>query len=228
MWRKVVAFVDAHSLGQCAGIIGLFFLAGLTSAAVIDMPTMIRISDNVMQWHHNALPTIALVFAAYAYAPRFLHGVWGILPDLARSCLKLPESCPTSGMIEGIPVAELVDHLFAAKSFKRADIETRFAVPRYRVERLAAKLEEIGVLTRGANNARVLASDMSREAVAGIMQTSHLAEGLERPIAIIRPQRSPSPRFTCRKITEDVETPIAPCKPTCKAYATNARPACVA
>jgi len=71
--------------------------------------------------------------------------------------------------LEGIPTLELIDYLFEHKSFKRDDIEATFGVSRNRFDNLAKKLDEINILIRGANNARVLNPDYTRQEVVAAL-----------------------------------------------------------
>ena len=81
--------------------------------------------------------------------------------------------------IDGIPVSELLDHLFTAKSFKRDEIEEKFKLPRYRHTELAKKLKEIGVLVQGPCNAHVLNGEFSRQDIALMLRGKTSTEDLE-------------------------------------------------
>lgn len=87
---------------------------------------------------------------------------------------------PTWNTIEWIPVVELLDHLFEFESFKRDDIEKKFGIPRNRFTDLAQKLENLGVLIRGENNARVLNPEFARSDVALILEWKTSAEDLRQ------------------------------------------------
>lgn len=72
----------------------------------------------------------------------------------------------TVDSIDGIPRLELLDHLFTVGTFKRDDVEKKWGIPRYRVTEISKKLEDLGVLVRGENNARVANPDFSRADIA--------------------------------------------------------------
>lgn len=76
---------------------------------------------------------------------------------------KLVYGDPDTCLIEGIPISELVDHIFSESSFKRDEIERKFALPRNRYQSIANRLDELGVFKRGDNNARELQENFKRE-----------------------------------------------------------------
>jgi len=85
--------------------------------------------------------------------------------------------------IEWIPVIELIDHLFIAKSFKREDIEKKFGIARHRFTDVANALEECWILVRGENNARVLNPNITRqEIVACVAEAQEASQIVRRPI----------------------------------------------
>lgn len=87
--------------------------------------------------------------------------------------------------IEWIPVIELIDHLFVAKSFKREDIEKKFGIARHRFTEVANALEECWILVRGENNARVLNPVITKqEIVACIAEAREASQIARRPIKI--------------------------------------------
>lgn len=85
--------------------------------------------------------------------------------------------------IEWIPVIELIDHLFVAKSFKREEIEKKFGIARHRFTEVANALEECWILVRGENNSRVLNPVITRqEIVACIAEAREANQITKRPI----------------------------------------------
>lgn len=59
--------------------------------------------------------------------------------------------------VEGVPKSELLHFLFETGAFKLDDFRRRFGLHRRVHERIARRLEKLGVLVRGENNSRVLA-----------------------------------------------------------------------
>ena len=99
--------------------------------------------------------------------------------DFIKAIFPEKEAIIEGETIEGIPVFELLDHLFTFQSFKRDDIEKRFAIPRNRFTDLANKLEELQVLVRGENNSRVLNPEFSRSDVVLILSGVEQAKDLK-------------------------------------------------
>lgn len=93
--------------------------------------------------------------------------------------------------IEWIPMIELLDHLFEFKSFKRDDVEQKFAIPRHRFTDLANKFEEMWILVRGINNSRVLNNDFSRQDIASILSGKSTTQEI-KPVFRKSKELSPS------------------------------------
>jgi len=93
---------------------------------------------------------------------------------------KTSENIEDVQTIEGIPTLELIDHLFIYKTFKREEIESIFGISRNRFDILAKKLDDLQVLIRGANNARILNLDMSRQEVVKILYSGETAKQLKQ------------------------------------------------
>jgi len=81
---------------------------------------------------------------------------------------------PTASTIEGVPIHEVVDHILSEWSFKRDDIERKFAIPRNRYQAIATKLDRSGVFIRGDNNARVLRDDITREMLVAALTSPEI------------------------------------------------------
>lgn len=103
-------------------------------------------------------------------------------------------------MIEGVPTAELIDHLFEHNSFKRQEIEAKFGVPRNRYHKLAERMESVGILIRGENNSRILNKDLSRAQVAEHLIGKVSADQIDS----FRVVHSPTPEriFTTRPVSQ--------------------------
>ena len=89
--------------------------------------------------------------------------------ELRRGNMPLEPQSHHSDEILSVPVDELVEHLFQNKSFKRTESEKKFLLPRRKYTELAQKLEDVGVLQRGENNARVLNPLLTREQVSEML-----------------------------------------------------------
>ncbi len=119
--------------------------------------------------------------------------------------LPAPQKIENGHTLEGIPTVELLDHLFQFESFKREDIEKKFWIPRNRYTTLAIKLENIGVLIRGENNARVLSTEYSRADVAAILEQAESAKELKAVFRQVGPTsytKQPTGKWIIQKVMD--------------------------
>lgn len=144
----------------CASVIVTLFLV---------WPDLIVIASRfVLSIGNFALPKFLLVFLLINNHKR-----------LRRAYKKILSKGKTTVRIEGIPSVELLDHLFTVGSFKRDDIKRKFGIPHHRYQSLAKKLESLGILIRGENNARILNDAYSRQDIAAILHNKRKAVDLE-------------------------------------------------
>jgi hypothetical protein len=160
--------------------------------------------DAIMQWRNFSVPMF-LTAIAMVYG---LPVLYRLMVQSAENIIeKTKQSVPVPNeRMEGVATDALIEHLFATKGFRRAEVEAKFKMPRHRVSLLADRLEDVGILTRGENNARVLGA-VSREHVRELLAGKTVAEELEQSINIVRPTpppHSPAPIFTKRPISEMV------------------------
>lgn len=199
IWDKVIEAAQDRSLGE----IGSFLIKPpLVAGLAFCMLTEGRGFDAIMEWRNFSVPMILTAVAIVYGVPvfyRFTIEAGENIIDRTRRAAPVPNE-----RMEGVATDVLIDHMFATKGFRRAEVEAKFKMPRHRVSLLADRLEEVGILTRGENNARVLAA-VSREHVRGILAGKTVAEEIEQEVNIVRPTpppRSPAPIFTKRPISE--------------------------
>jgi hypothetical protein len=205
LWAKLVAQVEKSSLRQILNLIGLVFAAGVLSAGLIDVQASMHSITRVLDWNHAAVAKGLLVYAAvFGYRPakrRIIEFIASFLPGES-------DEGEMIDMVEFIPVPELLDHLFTEKSLKRDDVKAKFGVPQYRVEALGKKLQELGVLVTGANNAKTLNPAFSRQDVAAILRGKSSASELTPQL------RRRQDHFTfdpsAKEIAERVSAPLSP------------------
>jgi len=166
---KILDSLEGASL---QGILKLFL--GFIGACALTM--LLMYTDTMI-----ALLTSAIRFQSFLIV-KFLFSavlIWKWSTILSLISRLLPEKKkPLGENIEGIPTAELLDHLFQYKSFKRDDIEGKFGIPRNRFTALGDKLENMGILERGPNNSRVLNERYSRQDIAAILEGRKKAKEL--------------------------------------------------
>lgn len=200
LWLKFVGFVAETPLGTIARFVGLSFLAGLLSSILTAPDATQDAFYHVMLWRNGVIMAIVLSFAAVFYAPRVCRFLFDELCQFIESITGV--SVESGETIEGVPVPELIDHLFEEGSFKREDIEGKFGMPRNRYQRLAVKMEALDILIRGENNSRVLNPEMSRGEVIEHLKGKRVAMELEYPLKIVRPLPSSAPTFVRRELAQ--------------------------
>lgn len=200
LWIKFVEFVEEKPLGSIVRFVGLSFLAGVLSSFLTAPEATEDAFYALMLWKHGAIPAIGMCFAAVFFAPRVLRYLFDEVCQFIEAVTG--QSCESDETIEGVPVPELIDHLFEEGSFKREDIEGKFAMPRNRYQRLAEKMEQLDILTRGENNSRVLNKKMSRGEVIEHLKGKRVAMDLEYPLKIVRAPLPSSPVFVRRQVAQ--------------------------
>jgi hypothetical protein len=200
LWIKFVQFVAERPLGSIVKFVGLSFVAGLLSSLLASPDDFERVFYAVALWHNGLITLILMCFGFVFFAPRFFRFIMDELVYIVEGLTQ--QSCESDETIEGIPVTEMVDHLFEEKSFKREEIEGKFGIPRNRYQRLAEKMEDLDILTRGENNSRVLNEEMSRAEVIEHLKGKRVAMQLEYPLKIVRPPLPRSPVFVHRELAQ--------------------------
>lgn len=198
LWFKFVQFIEVTPLKTIAKFVGLSFLAGLLSSILRAPDATQTAIYQLMMWNDAIIPTILSSIGIIFYAPKAFLFLFDEFCEFAESFTGA--SCESGDTIEGVPVPELIDHLFEKGSFKRDDIESKFGMPRNRYQRLAEKMEALEILTRGENNSRVLNKDMTRAEVIEHLKGKRVAMQLDT-LNIIRPLPH-SPTFKQRSIAQ--------------------------
>lgn len=141
--NKILDSIESQSLGDILLRSLLILLAIIATLAVLYPATTQSIAKAIASWNNYAFAKSVFIFA-----------ITFNLSRIGKLALKIyknrptPQKTATGDTIEGIPTLELLDHLFEHQSFKREDIETKFAIPRNRYATLANKMESIGILKR--------------------------------------------------------------------------------
>lgn len=171
IWSKVLDHAENATIRGMIANAWLFWIAAIGSVVLIFPEQSVQLAERIAYRQNAALLKTALSFLV-------VFNVWSWI-SLVRS-VKIKTSFKTPGQnIEWIPVVELLDHLFEFQSFKRDDVEKKFWIPRNRFSNLANRLEELNVLVRGENNARILNPEFSRSDVANIFNGAEWFEDLK-------------------------------------------------
>jgi hypothetical protein len=128
-----------------------------------------------MRWHDLAIPktilAVALSFGWRIWA-RWLVWIWDEISgsiDRAISEMKkrTKEDIPKW---YGIPVVEIAEHLFSGDgSFRRDDIERKFAIPRNQFDKMVKEMDVVNIFVRAENNSRKLNPDFSRSDISSML-----------------------------------------------------------
>lgn len=204
IWTKMIEAAEERTLGEIGGF---FFKPVAVAALSAGMLTQGKAFDAAMEWRGFTLPTIftAIVFV-YGLPPLFR-----MVMDTAGDVRERVKASVPNERMEGVATDALIDHIFTTKGFRRAEIEQKFRIPRHRVTLLSDRLEELGILIRGENNARVLGS-VSRDQVRRMLEGKTVAEELEQEVNIVRPTPPPrvqSPIFQKRLVSEFAHANLA-------------------
>lgn len=172
MYSKLLDSIESSTFS------GMFAFGAKTTGAILiaaslfDTQTAVETAKHVFVFADYAIPKTALSFAVifgWRYEARFAR--WMIAPIMDRFQGEEDEDEEDDGIaqIRGIPVSEIVDHLFSEKSFKIKDVQEKLAISRGNYDFLSKGLEECGILVRGENNSKIIDKEFSREQVVSIL-----------------------------------------------------------
>lgn len=215
LWSKLLDTIEGATWYELFITFAKIFSWIIISYSLVNMRDLDEKIIALAYWQDFAILKISFVFVLVFYS-RVIYRV------LSSAFLWISEHIPTieipradvlGPIYNGIPVVELVDYIFTAPSYSRADFCERFAVGRKVFDDLASSLDHIGVFVRGQNNARTLSSEFSRADISSIL-TRACDTGEIRPL--IREiktgythtpsmpeilERSPSPHFVTRPLS---------------------------
>lgn len=187
---KVTRYIQKHKtkqlFGQALELIG----GGLIGATLIAPNQLLSFGEFLLKTNNFAIPKVVvglvIFFGRKSIIRKFLlyfSRIWPVVDDGEK-------------LLDDIPVTELVDYLLRNKHFKREGINgvrETFGLNMERFNRLAKKLEETKVLTRGENNSRILESSWSRQALIDYLSGEEKSTDLK-------------PRFTINRIGSNHKT----------------------
>jgi len=204
---RIATYIEEHGILPIARQVGLFFLAGLLSAAVVNVEVAQEKLVAAFTWKEYAVTKVIWTFALVLNARRI---AWLLLHafDIVADWFTPAEETSAGETIEGIPTVELLDHLFRTKALKVKDATARFGVPQHRVEALVKALRHVQVLVPGPCNASVLNPDFSRQDVASILDGASEAKDLQ-PL-FRRDDCGFTSRPSAAEIRERVQSPTPP------------------
>ena len=186
------------------------FCWGITSISLVNIPEARENFAMAIKWHDFAIIKIFTSFLLVFYIQEignllkslFFWVVWSFEEFLPKK--------EEGKKYQGIPLIELVDYLFSAKSYSRNEFCEHFAVSRKVFDDMAEWFDKIGVFVRWKNNARELSEEYSRSDIASIL-TRATETGNLRPL--MREVKwwythSPSHGFTTRSLHSSNWLPV--------------------
>lgn len=183
LWDKCLDSLERSSWGSLAWTLCRVVLSLVLAASLFDVHAAASLFVAVAKWADFAVPKTLGAFA-FVFA-------WRLWAFLLRKCwewvssIELPAPAPVREEVPtfyGVPVVELVEYLFAGDgSFRRDDVEARFAMPRNKFDEMAKKMDGVKIFVRGENNARKLNPDFSRSDVSSML-FSAVESGELRPL----------------------------------------------
>lgn len=178
--RRFVAWLDEAPAEQLWLIARWTFGLGILAAVWGSPAGAVSFVHGALSAHGWLLAKVGVSALAVAHWRVLWRGVrWAVGKWQARRRPAEPVC-----LLEGVPVEEVLHHLFERGTFKREEIERQFRIPRYRFDRLGAKLDELGVTVRDENNGRILNPEKTRAEVAELMASGRVAAELKPSIAI--------------------------------------------
>lgn len=162
---KILDVLESSTLSQIFSGFFLLLASIIITVVITYTDDSVRVFSAILWWE-NAIIAKAIVSIIFVF--NFSSLVSYVLEKF-ESMLASHDNIRTIDSIDGIPRIELLDHLFTAGNFKRDEVEKKWNIPRYRVTEISKKLEDLGVLVRGENNARVLNTEYTRSDLATLL-----------------------------------------------------------
>lgn len=162
LWRKLHNWFDNSSASHILRRTIETFVALMVALAFVAPEETYQAAAFAISFYSFALPKFVLGFLVVTKRKT--------IKRLYTRLMQRGENQHT--IIGGVPKTELVDFLFDTGAFKYEQARKRFSMSRKNYDKLAGKLESIGLLVRGEKNARVRNTDLSREQVAHTLENA--------------------------------------------------------
>lgn len=182
---KAIAYVRANRAGRIFRKALEVITALILGVLALYPAEVLAAIDSLLKLNNFAIPKVSVVAVGFLARKSIIR--------LFKRCVKLVHSLkvqPDEKLLDNIPVAELSNYLIRNKHFRREGINgvrATFNLNMEKFHRLASKLEENGVLVRGENNGRILASHWSLQSLNEYLSGSEKSKDL-------------APRFTIHRL----------------------------
>lgn len=172
---KLIAYVRVNKTGRILRKLAEVVAALILGVLVLYPAEVLAAIDSLLKLNNFAVPKVTVVAAAFLGRKSIIR--------MFKRCAKFVHSFSLQHekLLDGIPVAELTDYLIRNKHFRREGINgvrATFNLNMEKFNHLASKLEENGVLVRGENNGRILASHWSLQSLNEYLSGSEKSKDL--------------------------------------------------
>lgn len=185
LWGKFIDHAKAHRVGQLSRQ-ALNLVGGITVGAVIVAPHQISELLGYLSTTGDYVVPRVIICTGLFFSRKKISSAY---KRFKRQAEKQEAIENEEALIDGIPVNELVDYMIRTKKFIREGVNgvrPTFGLSMEKFNKLAKKLETMGVLVRGENNGRVLAPKWSRQALVDYLSGAEKSEDLQPRITIRR------------------------------------------
>lgn len=173
LWVRVIRWLDKASPEAMAKLLRRVSATGLILLGVFLPDFMLTTALKLAVWNGGKIPlAVALVLTVMNWR----RG----LTLLKR--IRVKRRGGSQNLYHGVPVGEFAAWLMEAKAFKRDEAMAKWGLSYGRYEKVAAELEEHGLLTRGEKNARVLREIPMADLVRQLRDKFPLAWSEERQL----------------------------------------------
>lgn len=158
--EKLIVYVRANKSGRILRKLAEVVTALILGVLVLYPAEVLAALDSLLKLNNFAIPKVSGVAVAFLGRRSIIR--------MFKRCAKFVHSFSLQHekLLDGIPVVELSDYMIRNKHFKREGVNgvrETFGLNMQKFNKLAARLEENGVLVRGENNGRVLDAKWSRQ-----------------------------------------------------------------
>lgn len=144
LWVKFLRWIDKATpaaLTKASMRLSSVLLIGF---AIFAPQFLLGMATSILHWNSYRIPIFLGSLAALLNAKRMIR------------LLKRRRATGNQHTYHGIPIGEFAAWLMEAGAFKRDDAMSKWAFSQGQYAKVAAELEQHGILTRGENNARML------------------------------------------------------------------------
>jgi len=162
---KILDVLESSTLSQIFSGFLLLLASIIVTVVLTYTNDSIEAFRAILAWE-NAIIMKGVVVTLFIFN---FSKILALILEWFESLLATHTDIRTIDSIDGIPRLELMDHLFTVWTFKRDEVESKWAIPRYRVTAMSKKLEDLGVLIRWENNSRILNPEYTRSDLATLL-----------------------------------------------------------